>query len=121
MRLSLFKVIIMFDYDIFNRIAIKQYNSISCPYTLNEVLSIFRYYFDTYRAYMGREHPYLKPQQVGEIIERLPICEDMYIEAEEYPTLIESYFNTDFNADYNINHFFSGAIRLMRIYDNGLY
>lgn len=70
---------------------------------------------------MGREHPYLKPQQVREIIERLPICEDMYIEAEEYPTLIESYFNTDFNADYNINHFFSGTIRLMRIYDNGLY
>ena len=120
----------MFDYEIFNRIAIKQYNSVSCPYTLNEVLSIFRYYFDTYRAYMGRDHPFLKseqirkiiePQQAGEIIERLPFCEDMYIEAEEYPTLIESYFNTDFNADYNINHFFSGSIRLMRIYDNGLY
>lgn len=70
---------------------------------------------------MGKEHPYLKPQQVREIIKCMPVCEDMEIESEAYPAMIESYFNTDFNADYNINHFFSGAIRLMRMYDNGLY
>ena len=111
----------MLDYDIFNRIAIKQYKSVSCSYTLNEVLSIFRYYFDTYRAYMGRDHPFLKSEQIRKIIECMPVCNDVEIAAEEYPTLIESYFNTGFNADYNINHFFSGAIRLMRIYDSGLY
>lgn len=112
----------MFDFEIFKRIVIKQYNSISdCPYSLNEVLGIFRYYFDTYRVYKGKEHPYLKPQQVRKIIERIAVCKDVYLIAEIYPTLIDDYFNTDFNSDYNINHFFSGSIRAMRVYDNGLY
>ena len=112
----------MFDYGIFDRIAIRQYQALSnCPYTLSEVLSVFHCYFDTYKAYMGRDHPFLKPEQVRKIIECMPVCVDMAIEHGAYPTLIESYFNTGFNADYHINHFFSGALRLLMIYDNELY
>ncbi len=109
----------MFDKEIFERIVKKQYSQIdTLPYTLNEVLSVFEYYFSCYRYYIGREHPYLKPEQIRRIIEEMPYCDDVDIEPESYGMIIDSYFQTYFDSDRNINHFFSGQIRKMRIYEN---
>ena len=109
----------MFDKNIFERIVKKQYSVIGKhPYSIEEIFSIFEYYFYIYYQYIGKEHPYLKPEQIRRIIEIMPYCDDMDIEPIDYKTLINSYFQTDFNSDRNINHFFSGDIRKMRMYEN---
>lgn len=110
----------MFNNQIFERIVTKQYNSFTdFPYTLNDVLCIFNLYLDTYRAYTGREHPFLKPQQVRDIIFKMPFCDDIPIFPEDYPEMIDAYFNAGLHTDYNINHFFSGMVREMRLYERG--
>ena len=109
----------MFDKNIFERIVKKQYSVIGKhPYSIEEIFSIFEYYFYIYYQYIGKEHPYLKPEQIRRIIEIMPYCDDMDIKPLDYETLINSYFQTYFNSDRNINHFFSGDIRKMRMYEN---
>ena len=110
--------VVMFDFDIFKRIVIKEYKAIGKhPYTIDEVLAIFKYYFNSYQLYMGKEHHYLKPEQIRRIIEEMPQCDDFDFEPQDYETLIDSYFETDFYSDRNINHFFSGQIRELRYYE----
>lgn len=49
----------------------------------------------------------------------MPFCDDIPILPEDYPEMIDAYFNAGLHTDYNINHFFSGMVREMRLYERG--
>ena len=113
----------LFDFDTFAKLVERCYEP--GPYSLEEVLFIFKYYFWRYEQEFGRPHPHIRMQQIRTIIERMPYVErDDFggyfadIDAEEYRYIIEQHFRTSYkNCDYNINHFFSGRIRELRFYE----
>lgn len=114
-----------FDFEKFRRAATAAYEEADTSYTLEEALSVFTYFFHAYEAARGEPHPPIKKQQIIRIMEAMPYINQqdrgnglVDIEAEDYPALIDAYFNTDFpNCNYRINHFFSGRIRELRYYE----
>lgn len=112
-----------FDFEKFARITASVYPV--SPYTLEEALSVFHYYFEKYEEYTGRPHPPIKASQIVRICQDMPFVDRGYsgglyvdIEPEAYPALIDRYFATKYrNCDRNINHFFSGRIRELRFYE----
>ena len=116
--------------QIFNHLAEQAYNEVVAqnndfPYSLDDVLSVFDYFFSQYELNMGVEHPPLKRQQIKKHILSMPFADDGYghfpdIAPEQYQDIIEAYFDTRFkNCDYRIAHFFSGDIRILRLYEIG--
>lgn len=113
-----------FDFDRFSRIAASVYTSES-PYSLEDVLEVFKCYFQQYEVYTGHSHPPLRALQIARIIQDMPWLDDVGksgtsadIAPDCYPTIIEQHFNTRYRrCDYNINHFFSGKIRELRYYE----
>ena len=95
-------------------------------YTLKEYRAVFRYFFDRYEQERGEKHPPIKWAQTLKIMEAMPYIDRTEyvhgdyrdIEPDEYPAIIDKYFDTPFKrCDYRINHFFSGDVRTMRIYE----
>lgn len=115
----------LFNFDIFTRVATQVYKQADSPYTLQEVLDVFAYFFDAYREAIGEDHPPIRREQIKRIVEAMPYYDKLPnspghpdILPEDYPVLIDSYFRTPFrNCNYHINHFFSGDIRTMRMYE----
>ena len=114
-----------YDSPILEHMVRKEYKAIGehC-YSIAQVLWVFMYYLCTYQNEIGREHPNIKAAQVRRIIEAMPYVGDCHermsdIEPEDYSAMIDRHFKTKYQdgCDYNINHFFSGDIRQMRIYD----
>lgn len=113
-----------FDFQRFARIAARAYPA-GCEYTLEQCLDVFRCYFQTYEDYMGRPHPPTRREQIASIMMEMPCIamEDRGdclepLDPEDYAYLIDLHFKTHYrHCDYNINHFFSGRIREMRLYD----
>lgn len=103
------------DLKIFQRQLIKAYNASQCVFSLKECFDIFKFYFECYKLYMGREHPHLRTSKLTELLNDLD--GNGFFESEDYPYLIEQYFVTPFNCDRNIVHFFSGDIRTLRFYE----
>ena len=97
----------------------------SPAYTPDEVLAVFEYYFQKYEDTFGEVHPSIRTEQIQRIIEAMPYIDGDGdssaggdVAAEDYETLIDKHFQTQYrNCDYNINHFFSGDIRLLRFYE----
>ena len=93
------------------------------PYSVDDVLAVFAYFFDAYAAEIHQPHPPLKKEQILRIIEQMPFVDIHHgnvadLDADAYPVMIDRYFRTPFrNCDYRINHFFSGQIREMRFYE----
>ena len=117
-----------FNFDSFRAFAIMAYNKVSnINFTLDEVLSIFEYYFSRYEFVFQEPHPYIKMEQIERIIEKMPYIGLEHgnmadIDTEEYRIMIDKHFKTQYcNCDYNINHFFAGNIRMLRFYEAGLY
>lgn len=125
-----------FDFDSFARIAARVYHEDN-PYTLSECLEVFRLYFQTYEEYMGRPHPPIRAEQVDNIMQIMPFLKQpdpeimkwmketygrdpgMDISQDLYPLLIQLHFKTRYRrCDYNINHFFSGKIRELRLHES---
>lgn len=112
-----------FDFDTFTKLATKVYSG--GPYTLDQVLRVFKYYFSCYENAMGHPHPNIRMEQIRHIIQVMPYIDrndvGAYmadIEPEAYEYLIDQHFKTRYrNCDYNINHFFSGRIRELRFYE----
>ena len=107
------------DFDVFSSLATSVYHEIAdSPYALNEVLFVFRYFFEQYRDRFG-DHPPIKREQIERLIRRMPYPTEYIggldvIEPVEYFDIIDTYFESDFkNCNYRINHFFSGKIRLI--------
>ncbi len=117
------KATMIFNFEKFSDIVTGVYQG--GPYTLDDVLFVFRHYFDAYERNVGKPHPNIRAEQIASIIDRMPyvdgrsaggsICD---ILPEDYPAMIERHFNTRYqDCDYNINHFFSGRIRFLRLYE----
>lgn len=119
------------NFEIFKRIIARQYNIMrehdETPYTLEEYCWVFEWYFYLYKCKFGKDHPNIKSEQVLAIMYEMPYYENSVtncceeIDAENYPDIMKAYFNTNFkDCDYNINHFFSGQIRELKIYEAGV-
>ena len=112
-----------FDFERFATIAASVYPQ--SVYSLQDALRVFSYYFEQYEKYMGKPHPPIRASQI------VRICQDMpYISPEStgsysedvppdgYYAMIDKHFRTKYrHCDYNINHFFSGRIRELRLYE----
>jgi len=91
--------------------------------SLEDTLQVISLYFSSYEKHTGRSHPHLKQSQLCNIIEQLDYCEDEKsgrgenFSIYEYEIAIPAHFKTRYRAgcDYNINHFFTGCIRLLRL------
>ncbi len=124
-----------FDFDRFSRIAATVYNQ-GNPYSLEECLEVFRLYFQAYEKYMGHPHPPIRASQIARIIQDIPFLarpdpalmkymKEVFdynpfpdIHPSIYPILIRLHFKTKYRrCDYNINHFFSGKIRELRLHE----
>jgi hypothetical protein len=124
-RIELIMTEMFFNFKLFTVFCIKAYNNVvSTCYTIEQILSVFAYFFSKYEAVCHEIHPNIKVKQIERIIEIMPFYEDVYnrcvdIEPNEYYSLIDSYFKTEYKkgCDRNINHFFSGNIRAMRAYE----
>lgn len=66
----------IFDFDKFAQITESVYPQ--TPYTLEESLSVFRYYFEKYEEYTGRPHPPIRASQI------VRVCQDMPFISREY-------------------------------------
>lgn len=114
----------LFDFDTFAGLAKQCYEP--GPYSLDEVLFVFKTYFSGYERKIGRPHPHIRMEQIKRIIRKMP-----YFDEEEarmlsgsgvpgifpsfYKYIIIRHFETPYPAcDYNVNHFFSGRIRELR-------
>ncbi|MGN8875279.1 hypothetical protein [Pseudoflavonifractor sp. HCP28S3_F10] len=85
---------------------------------------VFRLYFQKYEEYMGHPHPPIRVSQVARIMQDMP-----WLHADHslpfgdifpcvYKYLINLHFKTKYrHCDYNINHFFSGRIRELRMHE----
>ena len=114
---------LLFDFDRFSKIAASVYAD--SPYSLAEVLEVFRYYFEQYEVYTGAPHPPIRANQIERIIREMPYIDEtdkahstMDIDPGCYEVMIDRHFRTRYRrCDYNINHFFSGRIRVLRFYE----
>lgn len=118
-----------FNINILKTQIAQQYLSIftennTYPFTLEEVVDIFVFYYEEYKKHMNTDHPILSNKNIKKIIEELPLCDDIsdngYIELfpDFYPDMIKKHFETSYqNCDYNILHFISGSIRALRYYE----
>jgi len=126
---------LLFDFRLFSGSAFLAYKEEN-PYSLEECLGVFRLYFQTYEEYMGKPHPPIRREQIARIMEVMPflarpdpafrqwlkeVCNYTPvsdIDPDMYPLLIRLHFKTKYrHCDYNINHFFSGKIRELRLHE----
>lgn len=124
-----------FDFQRFAKIAANVYRPENL-YSLDECLHVFSLYFKTYEQYIGEPHPPLRASQIDRIMQDMPFLSRYNpellkwlreninpnpapdIDHDMYPLLIQLHFKTKYrHCDYNINHFFSGEIRKMRLYE----
>ncbi len=113
-----------FDFERFSKIAARVYQQ-GNPYSLEDCLEVFRCYFQTYEDFMNRPHPPIRASQISRIMQDMAwVCEEdkggYYedIDISSYPAIIILHFKTKYRrCDYNINHFFSGRIRKLRLYE----
>ncbi len=93
------------------------------PYSEEECLEVFEAFFRAYAYYTGEEHPNLRREQLRQIMLNMPYIDKkdgstLFIEPYYYPEMIEAYFRTKYKgSDYRINHFFSGRIRELKLYE----
>ena len=65
---------LLFDFDKFSSITESVYAD--SPYSLAEVLEMFRYYFEQYEAYTGAPHPPIRAVQIERIIHEMPYIDE---------------------------------------------
>lgn len=89
------------------------------PFSLDDVIDVFAYFFDAYRENRGEPHPSMTLEQIRQIVNIMPTLENgTELEPGDYPLMIDKYFRTKFRrSDYKIFHFFSGRIRDLRFYE----
>jgi hypothetical protein len=115
-----------FNFPLFSRLAERAYKSTgTTEYTLEDVLSVFRQYFQRYEDTFRAVHPNIKLAQIERLIIAMPYIDSDgksgaggNVTPDDYKALIDAHFNTQYrNCNFNISHFFSGDIRLLRYYE----
>ena len=108
----------MFDYSILEKQVRKAFQNISPVWETTEYFSVFCAFFKAFRQARGEDHPFLRTDHVQRLMEKMPWLDEDHqlpVNAEEYPRLIEFYFQANFEGcDYRIGHFFSGHVRELR-------
>lgn len=76
---------------------------------------------------MGHPHPPIRASQIARIMQHMPWIDDIGIALrldcadilpQEYNYIIPLHFKTSYrNCDFNINHFFAGRIRELRLHE----
>ena len=113
----------LFDFETFRKLVERCYEP--GPYRLGMVIGVFQYYFACYEQRFGEPHPNIRMDQIRRIISAMPYVnrDDIGgyypdIDYDTYPFIIDRHFRTNYrNCDYNINHFFSGKIRELRLHE----
>jgi len=114
---------VLFDFDRFRVSAALAYRRCGgSSYSLQDILEVFRYYFETYELVFEEAHPAISISQIAAMIGEMPHLQDntqsIEVSPEDYKLMIDQHFVTKYRAcDYNINHFFSGKIRNLRYYE----
>jgi len=119
-----------FNFDLFKGIAEMVYQSdmVNTSYALDDCLSVFKLYFETFERCRGKAHAGLHKEQIARIMNTMPTTpypiddgtdEPFDLEPSDYAPMIAKHFCTNYgrSCDYNINHFFSGEIRGYRVLD----
>jgi len=81
------------------------------------------YYYSEYYYNNGEEHPKLKADQVFDVERKLAeFCSEYSIYAFDDPyailkSMIDTWFNSNIDTDWNINHFVSAGILVNRYYE----
>ena len=65
---------LLFDFDKFSNITASVYAD--SPYSLAEVLEVFRHYFEQYEEYTGAPHPPIRAVQIERIIREMPYIDE---------------------------------------------
>ena len=87
-----------------------------------DTIEAITYYLETYQYHRKCNHPNLKTEQWQRVVDTILHCvtdsfeRDYYISLEEEQQIIDHHFNTEYSidCDYNILHYISGDIRVMR-------
>lgn len=116
----------LFDFDKFSDVTTSIFPT--GPYSLEDALEVFRYYFQKYEEHTGLPHPPIRARQIIRIVQDMPwLYEDNRsgyypdVSGNDYRAMIDRHFATKYKrCDYNINHFFSGKIRELRFYETCL-
>lgn len=124
LRARLF-LVMFFDFKLFESDVKRIYSGYEqCSLELNEVVLIFKYYFEKFEKVMSVPHPRVNQNALIKILNELPYVYDekydFYVELtlNDYIEIIDKHFATRYRfCDYNIIHFFSGRIRLLRFYE----
>lgn len=91
-------------------------------YNIKYFEPIIFHFFKKYSRRMKISHPNLKSAQLERIMQQLydgtDIVEDM--SPDDYILLIDKYFNTPYDCDYNLNHFATEGI-LDNLYNKHIY
>ncbi len=113
-----------FNFNIFADITKSVYPLATTRYSLEEVLSVFRYFFREYKNRTGQDHPPINRDNILRLINVMDTAGEgkngntVELDPDHYPPIIDLYFSTTFdNCNYRINHFFSGQVRLFRYYE----
>ncbi len=79
---------------------------------------IINYYFFWYKKKNHTEHPFLKSEQLVRVKDTLGYFDEEFnMEGEEWGTMIDHWFTSNIETDYNINHFASEEILRLRYYE----
>ena len=90
-------------------------------WSLRACIDLFRTYYTMYFSHFGIEHPRLGDDSIYNILDVVEEAFDadsgaqVNLEPQDYPPLIDHYFNTEFSGDcdHSIAHFMSGKIRML--------
>ena len=114
----------LFEFERFTAAAKMAYRRCGgSAYSIEDVLHVFKYYFETYEMVFDAAHPMINISQIAGIIREMPYLNDgssaeFDVSVNEYELMIDQHFITRYrDCDYNINHFFSGKIRYMRFFE----
>ncbi|MDL2294070.1 hypothetical protein LJC60_05500 [Ruminococcaceae bacterium OttesenSCG-928-D13] len=122
----------LFDMPTFSRFAHTAYMRATQSgyelFSFEDTLAVFRLYFEHYEHSRSKAHPNIRLEQIQNIIEAMPYVDNSFrarassivtdLDPGYYDAIIPQHFETKYrNCDYNINHFFSGDIRLLRLYE----
>ena len=83
------------------------------------IQKIFGYYYLCYKRVFGEDHPRLSQTAMNNAVYKLVYRDGMMedVDLDAYKVLIDQYFNTPMDCDYNICHFVSGDIVDNRFYE----
>jgi hypothetical protein len=85
-------------------------------YDVEFYIFLFKYFFEQYLDYYGKEHPVIKQEYITKVMDNIDtFCDDYDVNVyREWESMIDMYFKSDLNCDRNIIHFSQSNILINR-------